>query len=263
MRNLLRAELLKLRTIRVTYGLLAGGVAMAALGVVAVVLTAGGEDGGPPLETSEGVRNVFGNAGSVSVLTLVLGILVVTGELRHGTITQTFLVTPARARVIGAKVAATALAGLAFGVVTSLVLVAIAVPWLAAVDDAVSVLSAAVLLPLLAGLTSTALFGIIGVGVGALVRNQVAAVVVALVWQFIVESTLVALLPSVGKWLPPGRGPGPRPGDPRRREPAAGLGRRPGAAGVRGGVRRRRRPPPPASGRDLTLLPCRHGLRGG
>jgi ABC-type glutathione transport system ATPase component len=51
----------------------------------------------------------------------------------------------------------------------------------------------------------------------------------------------------------PGRGPGPRPGDPRRREPAVGLGRRPGAAGLRSGVRRRRRPPPPEAGRDLTL----------
>jgi len=203
-RNLLRAELLKVRTIRVTYGLLAGGVAMAALGVVAVVLTAGQEEGGPPLETTEGVRNVFGNAGAVSVLSLVLGILAVTGELRHGTITQTFLVTPTRSRVIGAKVAAMVLVGLAFGVVASLAVLAVALPWLAAEDAAVSPLSAEVLLPLGAGLASTALFAIIGVGVGALVRNQVAAVVVALVWQFVIEGILVALLPSVGKWLPQG-----------------------------------------------------------
>jgi ABC-2 type transport system permease protein len=188
----------------VTYALLACGVAMVALGVVAVVLTAGGEEGGPPLETSEGVRNVFGNAGSISVLSLVLGILVVTGELRHATITQTFLVTPARARVIGAKVAAMSLAGLAFGMVASLAVVVIAVPWLAAEDTSPSLAGADVLLPLLAGLVSTALFGIIGVGVGALVRNQVAAVVIALVWQFVIEGTLVALLPSVGKWLPQG-----------------------------------------------------------
>lgn len=204
MRALLRAELVKLRTIRVTYGLLAGAAAMAALGVVAVILTAGREEGGPPLETAEGVRNVFGNAGSVSVLTLVLGILVVTGELRHGTITQTFLVTPARSRVVGAKVVAMALAGLAFGVASSLVVLAIAVPWLAAKHAAAPLLSDDVLLPLAAGCASTALFGIIGVGVGALIRNQVAAIVTALVWQFVLESSLVALLPSVGRWLPQG-----------------------------------------------------------
>jgi ABC-2 type transport system permease protein len=202
--TLVRAELLKLRTIRVTYGLLAGAVAMAALGVVAVILTAGDEGGGPPLETAEGVRNVFGNVGSVSILTLVLGILVVTGELRHGTVTQTFLVTPARSRVIGAKVVAMALAGVAFAGMASVVVLAIAVPWLAGEDAAVPLLSGDLLLPLAAGSASTALFAIIGVGVGALIRHQVAAVVTALVWQFVLEGTLVALLPSVGKWLPQG-----------------------------------------------------------
>ncbi|HEX2274848.1 MAG TPA: hypothetical protein VHG90_13315 [Acidimicrobiales bacterium] len=204
MRNLLRAELLKLRTIRVTYGLLAGGAAMAALSVVAVILTAGREEGGPPLHTAEGVRNVFANGGSISVLTLVLGILVVTGELRHGTITQTFLITPSRSRVIGAKVVAMALVGLVFGAVASLVVLAIGLPWLAAEDASARLLSADVLLPLTAGLASSALFGVIGVGVGALIRNQVAAVVTALVWQFVLESALVGLLPAVGKWLPQG-----------------------------------------------------------
>lgn len=204
MRNLLRAELLKLRTIRVTYGLLAGGAAMAALSVVAVILTAGREEGGPPLHTAEGMRNVFANGGSISVLTLVLGILVVTGELRHGTITQTFLITPSRSRVIAAKVVAMALVGLVFGAVASLVVLAIGLPWLAAEDASAPLLSADVLLPLTAGLVSSALFGVIGVGVGALIRNQVAAVVTALVWQFVLESALVGLLPAVGKWLPQG-----------------------------------------------------------
>lgn len=204
MRNLVRAEVLKLRTTRVSYGLLAGGVGLTALGVIGVVLTAGGGGGGPPLQTAEGVRNVFGNAGSVAILTLVLGILAVTGELRHGTITHTFLVTPARARVIGAKLVALAVVGVVFGVVASLVVVTIGLPWLAAEDASVPLLSSPVLLPLAAGVASASLFAIIGVGVGALVRNQVAAIVAALVWQTVLESVLVGLLPSVGKWLPQG-----------------------------------------------------------
>lgn len=48
------------------------------------------------------------------------------------------------------------------------------------------------------------LYGPIGLGVGALVRNQVAAVVVALAWVFVVEQLLVALLPEVGRWTPGG-----------------------------------------------------------
>ncbi len=44
----------------------------------------------------------------------------------------------------------------------------------------------------------------IGVGVGALVRNQIAAVVAALAWTFVVEQLLVALWPEVGRWTPGG-----------------------------------------------------------
>ena len=202
MTTLLRAELLKVRTTRLVFGLLAATVGLVALGVVGSILTAG--DGGtPPLETSQGVRNVFGNAGVASVLVLVLGILVVTGELRHGTITQTFLLVPRRAPVVVAKLAAMAVIGVAFGVVASAVNLAVAVPWLAAKDvpdlpggDIATVLLAAVL--------SCVLYGLIGVGVGALIRNQVAAVVVALVWSFVLEGLVVGLLPAVGKWLPQG-----------------------------------------------------------
>jgi ABC-2 type transport system permease protein len=44
------------------------------------------------------------------------------------------------------------------------------------------------------------------VALGALVRNQVAAVAGALAWLAIVEHTLVNLVPSIGRWLPVGAG---------------------------------------------------------
>jgi ABC-2 type transport system permease protein len=201
--NLLRAELLKVRTTRLVFGLLTATVGMVALGAVGSILTAG-DEGTPPLETPEGVRNVFGNAGVASILLLVLGIIVVTGELRHGTITQTFLVTPGRPRVVVAKLAAMVVVGLAFGAVASAVNLAVALPWLAAEDVSLGGVAGDAATVLLAAVASIVLFGLIGVGVGALVRNQVAAIVIALVWQFLLEGLLVALLPAVGKWLPQG-----------------------------------------------------------
>ena len=203
MNKLLRAELLKVRTTRLVFGLLAATAGMVALAVVSTILTAG-DRGAPALETDAGVRNVFGSAGVASVFVLVMGTLIVTGELRHGTLTQTFLVTPRRLLVVGAKLAAMVVVGLAFGLAASAVNLAIAVPWLAAEGVSLGAVAGDVATVLLAAMISAALFGLIGVGVGAIVRNRVAAVVVALVWQFLLEQILVAVFPTVGKWLPQG-----------------------------------------------------------
>jgi len=201
--SLVRAEVLKLRTTRVFFGLCGATVALTVLGVVAGILTAG-NSGSPPLGSSSGVRNIFGSGGPAGLFALLLGILAVTGELRHGTITQTFLVTPRRTRMVVAKLVAILVAGLALGLLATVVTLVVAWPWLAAKDVSVSLFSSDVGLVMVAVIVATSLFGIIGVGVGAMVRNQVAAVVGALVWEFVLEAILVGVLPSVGRWLPGG-----------------------------------------------------------
>ncbi|MGI9022955.1 MAG: ABC transporter permease subunit [Acidimicrobiales bacterium] len=203
MRPLVAAEVLKLRTTRVFYSLCAATATLGVLGVVGGILTAG-RSGSPALETDEGLRNVFGGGGTGALFALVLGILAVTGEIRHGTITQTLLVTPRRSRLMAAKLAAMAIGGAAIGALASLVTLAVAWPWLAIKGIDVSVFSADVGLVMVAGIVGTVFFGIIGVGFGAVVRNQVPAIVGALIWQFVLEAILVGLLPSVGKWLPGG-----------------------------------------------------------
>ncbi len=49
-----------------------------------------------------------------------------------------------------------------------------------------------------------ALFAVLGVCVGALVRNQIAAILGGLLWTLVIEALLLAFLPAVGKWLPGG-----------------------------------------------------------
>jgi ABC-2 type transport system permease protein len=68
----------------------------------------------------------------------------------------------------------------------------------------VSVADGDVALVLLGVLVGAPLYGVLGVGVGALVRNQVAAIVGALAWILVVENLVIALLPDVGRWLPGG-----------------------------------------------------------
>jgi ABC-2 type transport system permease protein len=200
---LVRAELLKLRTVRLPLWLLVTTLALVVLSVCVTILTAGVE--GNPLQRDDPdllARSVASASGG-NVVVLVLGILMLTQEFRFGTATPTFLVSPRRWTVVVAKLVAVSLAGLVFAVASALVAVALSVALLTVrgspvtVDRSVGEVLLGVVLVLL-------LYGPIGIGVAALVRNQIAAVVGALSWMLIAEQLLVALLPEVGRWTPGG-----------------------------------------------------------
>jgi ABC-2 type transport system permease protein len=203
MTRLVRAELAKLRTVRLFYGVAAAMAAFGALTVVANV-TSAGQQGAPPLSADDLPAVVGAPATMLAGAALLLGILGMAGEFRHHTITQSFLATPDRGRVVAAKLAAYSLAGIAVAVLTLAVTMAVALPWLSAKGLAVSVLDGELGRALAGTLLAAGLCGLLGVGVGALVRNQVAALVGVLVWVVVVEGLLLNLLnaPSLGKWLP-------------------------------------------------------------
>jgi ABC-type transport system involved in multi-copper enzyme maturation permease subunit len=127
-----------------------------------------------------------------------------TGEFRHQTVTQTFLVTPKRGRVVAAKLVAYPLAGIALALVTLAVTAAVAAGWLAAKGITPSLADARLARIVGVALLGAGLCALVGVGIGALVRNQVAALVGTLVWVLIIEGLLMSLVnaPSLGKWLP-------------------------------------------------------------
>jgi ABC-2 type transport system permease protein len=203
MTRLVRAELAKLRTVRLFYGVAAAMAAFGALTVVANV-TSAGQQGNPPLSADDLPAVVGSPATMLAGAARLLGILGMAGEFRHHTITQTFLTTPDRGRVVAAKLVAYLLAGIAVAVLTLAVTMAVALPWLSAKGLAVSALDGDLGRVLAGTLLAAGLCGLLGVGVGALVRNQVAALVGALVWVVVVEGLLLNLLnaPSLGKWLP-------------------------------------------------------------
>lgn len=204
MRNMIHAELLKLRTTRMFYGNALAAMAFVPISLAIAIQTAGQPGGSPALDTSEGVRNVMSAASSGTVVVLIIGILVMAGEFRHNTATPTFLVSPDRKRVVGAKLVASTLVGAGIAAAASALTLAIALPWLSAKDVDVTLLGGDVGLVLLGAMAATALYALVGVGLGSLVRNQTAAVVVALVWVMVVEGLLVSFVPQVGRWLPGG-----------------------------------------------------------
>lgn len=203
MRALVRAEVAKLSTTRLALVLAACSALLAGLGALAMILTAG-QAQALDLSRHADVLVVYAAAAGGAPLALVIGVVMVTAEFRHGTITGTLLVSPRRSGVLAAKVAAGALAGLAFAVVGTVATLAVAVPGLALHGDVAPVGAGEVAGVLAGSAASVAVWGAIGVAIGALITNQVAAIVVALVWTSLVEGSLVAFLPDVGRWLPSG-----------------------------------------------------------
>jgi ABC-type transport system involved in multi-copper enzyme maturation permease subunit len=201
--RLLRAEFTKLATTRVAYGMAAVMAAFAVLTVVAGMAYAGRE-GNPALSADSPAMFVAAPVTLLSGAALLLGILGVTGEFRHQTVTQTFLVTPDRGRVVAAKLVSYPLAGIALALVTLAVTAAVAAGWLAAKGITPSLADARLARIVGVALLGAGLCALVGVGIGALVRNQVAALVGTLVWVLVVEGLLMGLLnaPSLGKWLP-------------------------------------------------------------
>lgn len=193
MTRALGAELLKLRTAR-TYWALAG----AALGLVLLVtvLSLALTD---DFRTEDDVRSVLATAGASGLLMLVLGVVASAGEYRHGTIASTLLFTPNRLRVMAAQALACAVAGLAVGLAAAALTAAIALPWLSA-KGAPSLSGGELLGLFFGGVLYGALAAALGAGVGALLRNQVVAVVLVLVALFVIDPTVSALVDDYAKF---------------------------------------------------------------
>lgn len=196
--NLVRSEFAKLFTTKLWLWLLLGAIAFTALVVIITIATDGQSNNGgtPTLHTPEGLRNLFSSAGSANIWALILGAIAVTGEFRHQTVTPTFLASPHRGRVVIAKLITYAIVGIGYGIATIVVALAIALPWLSGKNIDVSLGSNGIPGVLVGVAAGVAVYALLGVGIGALIRNQIAAVVGGLVYLFLLEP-IIANIPKV------------------------------------------------------------------
>jgi ABC-2 type transport system permease protein len=175
MTRLVGVELLKLRTMRVTYGLLAAAVAVTALFASLEASRAGRSV--PPASTAVGLGEVTTVSGVAMILAAVLGVIVTSGEFRHTSATLTYLATPDRRRVLVTKAVATALVGACYGIAARIVATVVGLAFVSGDDDHVT-LGAAPLVGHIAGTgAGAALLGAVGVAVGSLIRAQLAGVI--------------------------------------------------------------------------------------
>jgi ABC-2 type transport system permease protein len=187
MTGLLGAEIFKLRSTRTFYGLVGGSVGLILIIVILVTALVKFSDSDNPL------TDIMMFAGFLQPFVLVLGILAITSEFRHGTITPSLLVTPDRVKLVLAKLAATVLVGLGLGLITS-VLIFLIVKGIGGLRDLDTSGDAG---KIIIGTTvGTGIWGALGLGVGSILRNQVGAIVGSLVYLFVLEN-LLQIIPGL------------------------------------------------------------------
>lgn len=199
MKAQLRSELLKLRTTRAsTYLLLAvAGLVAVAVALHAVSLPAARLQGSDQQLKILGMGTTFG-----MLFASLLGAMSLTSEIRHGLIRPTLLVTPERSQVLTAKLLIAALAGTVVGLIAELVALGVATAGLAARGMDLALTGAQRAQLLTGGAAAAALWAALGVGIGALVRNQVISLVGVAIWLLFVEQTLAGIIPSAAQFAP-------------------------------------------------------------
>jgi hypothetical protein len=210
MTRLVRAEWTKLFTTKVWLGLTLGACAM--VGGLSALLTGlagsapqNGQPGLPPVGDPVFEQVALAVSAEAVALFLILGIIGMTQEYRHRTATPTFLTTPRRWRVVVAKLVAYALAAVPL-VLAVLAVNVLVVTIYAGARGAAPSLDADNLEVLWRSGLVLVIYAVIGVGVGALLRNQVGAIVGSLVYLFVVEGVIQSIPATqpAYKWMPGG-----------------------------------------------------------
>jgi ABC-type transport system involved in multi-copper enzyme maturation permease subunit len=206
MGNAVKAEFRKIFSTKMWWALLIPAAAVSLLVNLGLALAVkGGEEVAgvsvpvPVALISLGISFTF-----TAIFAAIFGAMAISGEFRHRTISTTYLTSASRGTVLTAKLVAYTGLGLIYGVVT----LGCATIGAVAGDGSNALPSGGSWLLLsLVGIVVIALWTLLGVGVGGLISNQIAAVVVLLAYSLAGEAILGVVLSalkwtSVGFYLP-------------------------------------------------------------
>jgi ABC-2 type transport system permease protein len=196
--DLVRSEVLKVRSTQVWMWMILPAVALTALSTIGTVYGTihDNEQAGTPIR----YYDIFTQSGAAAIALLVIGILGLTTEFRHQTITPTLLATPNRWSVINGKAVSYVLFSLFYAAICVIVNFAIAIVWLNAKGVAVD-LGHGVFGGVVKAFISLVLTALFGLGLGALIRNQAASMVIGILY-FAVINGLLSVIPWVRKGYP-------------------------------------------------------------
>jgi ABC-2 type transport system permease protein len=193
MTALLHAELLKLRTTRTFAALV--GAALATSLLFVILSTSLGSD-----FVESDIRTLF-SSNFTGLFIVLLGAIGITGEWRHHTIASSVLAAPDRLRLLAAKTLSYSAAGVVLSLVVTTAVMLVGTLILSGRGE--GTLGLVELADVLwRNLAIAGLLGALGVGVGALLRNQVVTVTGLLVVATLLEPAIVDLVPQVGRFGP-------------------------------------------------------------
>ena len=210
----IRAEWLKLRTTSIPWVL--AGIALVLTGLLMLLYFVNHGTGGPDHQgnfglpnpavphTAQQLRDLLGVGVNVYVFALLLGVLIITVEFRHKTVTTSFLVTPRRPLFVAGKLLFAAISGAALALVVLTGTVVGGGIALSAKGGSFGALAAQIGAVAPGMLLVYALFAVVGVGLGSLLTNQVAAIILCLVWFLILENIIGGIWTGTARWLPGG-----------------------------------------------------------
>jgi ABC-2 type transport system permease protein len=202
MKDLISAEALKLRTLLLPRLVLI----LAALGggfiLFAVVQIAQDEN----TTTVSTTDLATAPAQPLWFLAVVVAVLAAAGEFQHRTIHTTLLQAPRRPKLVAAKAIVAAGYGATVTLVGTASALIVGVLSLRAERMPVGSFDADVWLRLAGSATIGAMWAVLALGLGMLVRNSTVALVTVLLWKFVLEGVLPSVTRSgeVSRWLPSG-----------------------------------------------------------
>ena len=191
MTGLIKAEFRKLFTTQVWFWMLLLSLGLTALATIGQIAGSGND-----IDLQNHIRDVFTSVvqAPAYVPLFILGVLSVTTEYRYQTITPTVLTTPSRWTLITAKLVSMALIGAVYAAACVVIELAIALPWLA--NRQVDVNLGGHIGSLAAVFMILVLFALVGLGAGALLKNQIVAVSLGVAFILIIDN-IVLVIPGI------------------------------------------------------------------
>lgn len=204
----IRSELIKVRTTSLWWLIGIGVLAFTAIAIAYNMLATHmalhpGTDGphrpGGVLNAVTGLYTSGQYAGTL--LAMVFGILIFTNEFFHQTATATFLATPKRTVVIGAKLLVAIIIGVVIALVTTVLAVSSGAIFLTTEHADLYLGNADVLKSVGLNWLAFAVWAVFGLGIGALLRSQILSVILGLVAMLIGQSVVQVVLALLGQYF--------------------------------------------------------------